>query len=146
MHKISKFKTVDLAIEKVYEIVINIESYSEFLPWCKKIKVISKNEETNEIFAEVWISYMSFNEVYRCSIKTVLEGEDYRIIIEAIDGPFKFLYSFWDLKKISENQTNVHFEIEFEFKSFIMNKSSSIWLDYAKNKIIAALEKKLAVA
>lgn len=86
---------------------------------------------------------MAFNEAYRCVIKTILEDGNYKINIDAIDGAFKFLHSFWELKKINENQTSVHFQIEFEFKSFIMNKASKIWLSYAEDKIIAALKKKL---
>ncbi len=143
MHKIQISKTININIEEVYNTVMNIESYSEFLPWCEKINILSRDDEKHEVLAEVIVSYMAFNESYRCLIKTHKESDDYEVRINAVDGPFKLLHGFWILKKNDELKTDVFFQIEFEFKSFIMNKASTIWLNYAKNKIISALEKKL---
>lgn len=59
MHKISKFKTVDKEIEKVYKTVMDIKSYSEFLPWCEKIKIISEDKERGKFLQKcgfhIWL-------------------------------------------------------------------------------------------
>ena len=50
---ISNHKAKDL-----YKIVLDIEKYPEFIPWCNSINIISKSK--NEIFADMIVSHKYF--------------------------------------------------------------------------------------
>ena len=42
----------------LYKIVLDIEKYSEYIPWCKKI--IIKTRSKNEMLADMIVSYRYF--------------------------------------------------------------------------------------
>ncbi len=121
--------------KQLFDIVIDVESYPLFLPWCKGAKIINR-QDINNFDAVLTVGYNSINESYTSKVEsTYLKG----IKSTAIKGPFKVLESNWifeDLKDCCE----IEFTIEYEFKSFFLGKVMGTLFKKASEKMFSAFE------
>ena len=121
--------------------VLDIEKYPEFVPWCLNSKIYSKNDKGNkiEITADLTIGKSFFNETYKSFI--IYDKFSNSIHVTNIEGPLKYLENKWFFKQI-ENDSEVDFHVDFELKNkilnLLMNRSFSIGL----KKIADAFEKR----
>ena len=73
MPKQNQDKILNYSKEQMFNLVADIDSYDEFLPWCNKSTVISKNniDDSNyEIIADLEIGYQSLSYTYSCLLYT----------------------------------------------------------------------------
>ena len=100
--------------------VLDIEKYPEFVPWCLKGKIYSKNHKANkiEIIADLTIGKNFFNENYKSFVIYDMDSDS--IHVTNIDGPLKYLENKWFFKKKKEN-SEVEFHIDFELRNKILN-------------------------
>ncbi|MFQ3307368.1 MAG: coenzyme Q-binding protein COQ10 [Candidatus Midichloriaceae bacterium] len=138
----SSSKEVEHTLEEVIDVVLKIEDYPKFLPWCKKAKIISHEED--KIIADLIISFKGINVKYRSLITIQKDASDVTIKTSSIEGPFKFLDSYWVLKKVAKEKTNIKFEIKFLLNSNILQKIMSKMMKHASNKILLSFEKRLS--
>ena len=123
----------------LYKIVLDIEKYPEFIPWCNKIIIKSKSK--NELIADMIISYKYFlpqaftSHVYFNSNKLLINTN-------YVDGPLNDLKTKWYFEKLEENKTKVLFSIEFEFQQFLHQKLSEIFFNLIENRMIDSFKKR----
>lgn len=139
MHNFKQIKILPYSPEALCNLVLDIELYPEFLPWCEGASIITQNEHLT--IAEVAIGYSGFSDKYRSQIIPKKFDEDYIVEVEAISGPFKFLRNLWKFIK-DEKGCRVEFSIEFAFKSFILDKLMSVFINKAAEKMIQAFEER----
>lgn len=137
MHSFNDTRLLPYQAELVRDIILDIEKYPEFLPWCSKAELVSQTE--NELIALLTISFKAFSESYKSRIITIENNESFMINVEAISGPFKQLTNFWNIKKIN-NGCEVKFSIDFEFKSTILDLVIGTFFSIATDKMINAFE------
>ena len=128
----------------MYDLVMDIEKYPEFLPWCKQAKIVEKISEEN-LRADLLINFKSLFEKYRSDVKhgNPASGH-YFIDVVAIEGPFKKLVNKWEFHEI-ENESagekcEVKFFIEFQFNSFLLEKMLGSIFARATEKMMNAFE------
>ncbi len=118
--------------DQLFDLVQDIESYPEFLPWIGAARIISKND--NELAAELIIKYHFVRTKYISKVMLVPKSA---IIVELLDGPFKFLKNHWKFIPEGE-QTHIEFMLEFELKSSALQKMITQELDFLTKKMIEA--------
>ena len=138
MHKYNSITTLDFTSIQLYNIVIDVESYPLFLPWCLSSKIISKVNKNN-FDASLTVGYKVIDEKYTSRIEAVFSK---KIRSYAISGPFKSLDSNWTFNDINSNQCEVEFKIEYEFKSFFLDKVMGSLFKKATLKMLEAFEKR----
>lgn len=121
----------------IREIIMDIEKYPEFLPWCKKAKIIAKNDDF--FTAELFLEFKGFTESYVSKVMTSSENGSYCIEVVAISGPFKLLKNIWTIKQL-DNGTKVDFSIDFVLKSRILDMIVGMIFSVATEKMIGAFE------
>ena len=136
MHKYSNSIVLPFNARQLYEIVIDVESYPEFLPWCLSSRIVKKVDDNN-FDAELTVGYKAIDEKYISRIKAEYEK---KIISKAISGPFKSLDSSWYFKNIDKKQCKVDFMIEYQFKSFFLDKVMGSLFKKATIKMLDAFE------
>ena len=121
--------------------ILDIEKYPQFVPWCLngKIKNISDKADKIEIIAELTIGKIFFKETYK-SFVIYNKSED-SIYVTNIDGPIKHLENKWIFKSVGDN-SEVDFIIDFELKSKVLNVLMSKIFDKGLKKIANAFEKR----
>ena len=123
--------------EQLFDLVSNIESYPEFLPWCAGVRVRERGKagENDIVIADVLISYKMFREKFRSRVE--LDPQALTIDVEYLNGPFKHLNNHWRFEPKGEG-TTVDFAVDFEFKSRVMDRMVSGMFDRAVHKVVTA--------
>tara|TARA_B100000686_G_C16759450_1_gene957732 strand:+ start:928 stop:1365 length:438 start_codon:yes stop_codon:yes gene_type:complete len=130
---------IDHSANDLYEIVLDIEKYPEFIPWCSKILIKSKKKD--EIFADMIVTYKLFLP-QKFTSHVIYNAKKLLISTEYIDGPLKDLKTHWNFKKISDKKTKVIFNINFEFKKFLHQKLVEIFFNLIETKMIDSFKKR----
>ena len=138
MHSYRNKTTLPFTSKQLFEVVIDVESYPIFLPWCTACKIVNKYSNY-DFDADLTVGYKAIDEKYTSKIKA-----DYPITInsKAISGPFKYLDSTWTFKDTSDGQCEVYFGIEYKFKSFFLDKIMGGLFKKATIKMLDAFEKR----
>ena len=123
------------------EMVLDIEKYSEFVPWCISSKIHEKKESKDliEIKADLKVGKKFLNETYT-SLIIYYKNKD-KIIVTNIDGPLKHLTNEWKFKEIN-NATELKFIIDFELKNNLLNAIMKKSFNFGLDKIADAFEKR----
>ena len=137
MPKFENTKILPFSDEQLYKIIINVEKYPEFLPWCKNSEISNKIDENN-FDAKLIIGYKALDENYTSRVKGVYLKE---ITSNAIAGPFKHLDSLWTFKQ-SGRKCEVNFRLDYEFKSFLLGKIMGSLFHKASEKMFEAFEER----
>ena len=123
----------------LYKIVLDIEKYSEYIPWCKKI--IIKTRSKNEMLADMIVSYryllpQTFTSHVMFDSNKLLINTNY------IKGPLKDLSTEWLFKKLEIKKTKIIFIIKFEFQRLLHQKMAELFFGLIENKMIDSFKKR----
>ena len=138
MHKYSNSTTLPFSSIELYDVVIDVEAYPEFLPWCLSAKIIKKIDNNN-FDAELKVGYKAIDEKY---ISRIRAKYGKKINSKAISGPFKVLDSTWIFINTGKKKCSVEFMIEYEFKSFFLDKVMGNLFKKATLKMLNAFEQR----
>jgi len=134
-------KLIRCSKENLIKMVLDIEKYPEFVPWCINGKIYHVNDQENkiEITADLTIGKSFFNETYKSFV--IYDKTFDSIIVTNMDGPLRHLENKWFFKKIGEN-IEIDFHINFELKSKILNSLMTKSFEIGLKKIANAFEKR----
>ena len=134
-------KIISCKKKQLIDLVLDIEKYPEFVPWCLAGKVHSKNESKDliEIKADLKVGKKLINETYS-SLVLYYKKKD-KIMVTNIDGPLTHLNNEWNFKEIN-NSTQLDFEIDFELKNNLLNIIMKKSFNFGLKKIADAFEKR----
>ena len=123
--------------EQMFQLVSDIENYSEFLPWCISTRIRSR--EVNELLADMVIGY----KVFRAGFTSrVILTEPERIDVTYSRGPFKYLTNHWIFLPEADGTCTVDFYVEFEFRSNLMQKMIGLVFNEAVKKMVHSFEER----
>ncbi len=147
MPSIKNSRVLPYKIEILYSVIIDVEQYNKFIPWCKNIAIISRKKQ--EIISDVEVEFLFIKERYRSIAKfsppKKRNGETTaKANIEMIHGPLSHLSTIWHLKAMGEDKTFVDFACDFSFKNTIYNKIASSVIMTANKKIMDSFIKRAA--
>jgi len=127
--------------KQLIDLVLDIEKYPEFVPWCLDGKIHNKKETEDliEIKADLKVGKRFINETYT-SLVLFHKASD-RISVTNIDGPLTHLKNEWKFKEIN-NSTQLEFEIDFELKNNILNAIMKRSFNFGLSRIADAFEKR----
>ena len=134
-------KIIPCKKKDLINMVLDIEKYPEFVPWCIEGKVHEKNESEDliEIKGDLKVGKRLLNETYTSLVLYYKEKD--KILVTNIDGPLKHLQNEWRFKEINE-QTQLEFDIDFELKNNLLNTIMKKSFNLGLNKIADAFEKR----
>ena len=134
-------KIISCKKKDLIDMVLDIDRYNEFVPWCLESKVHEKNEtkEGVEIRADLKVGKKFLNETYS-SLVLYSKPKDL-ISVTNIDGPLKYLKNEWKFKEVN-NKTMLDFTIEFELKNSLLNLIMKKSFNIGLNKIAEAFEQR----
>jgi len=123
----------------LYKIVLDIEKYSEYIPWCKKI--IIKTRFKNEMLADMIVCYRYFLPQTFTS-HVMFDSNKLLINTNYIKGPLKDLSTEWLFKKLEIKKTKIIFNVKFEFQRLLHQKLAELFFGLIENKMIDSFKKR----
>ena len=141
MPKASVKRCIECSKDQLINLVLDIEKYPEFVPFCLDAHVYERNNKSDLvlIIADLTIGKGLFKDTYKSDVK--FDKKENIIKVTNIGGPLNHLENTWHFKE-QKNGTEISFDIDFEienkFLNIVMTKSFQFGLD----KIADAFQKR----
>jgi len=141
MPKASVKRSIECTKEQLIDLVLDIEKYPIFVPFCLDSKIHEKKEQGDLllIVADLSIGKGPFKDTYKSDVK--FNKKEDSIYVTNLDGPLKYLENKWQFKE--ENKiTEVSFEVDFELKNRFLNIVMTKSFQFGLDKIADAFQKR----
>ena len=135
-------KKFNYSKKDLIELVLKIDDYKFFLPWCinSKILTINKKKKDLKIIANLEIGFKSFREIYTSEV--IYNNQNSKIEVTSINGNIKKLLNIWEFEEIDKKSCNVIFFIDIELKNPIVNILFNKFFNYGFEKILNSFEQR----
>ena len=141
MPKASVKRSIECTKEQLIDLVLDIEKYPIFVPFCLDGKIHEKKEQGDLllIVADLTIGKGSFKDTYKSDVKFNKKQDS--IYVTNLDGPLKYLENKWQFKE-NNKITEVSFEVDFELKNRFLNIVMTKSFQFGLDKIADAFQKR----
>ena len=141
MPKASVKRLIECKKEQLINLVLDIEKYPEFVPFCIDSKVYERNEKGDllTIIADLTIGKGPFKDTYKSDVKFNKKNDS--IYVTNLDGPLKHLENKWHFIE-NNNITEVSFDVDFELKNHFLNIVMTKSFQFGLDKIADAFQKR----
>jgi coenzyme Q-binding protein COQ10 len=128
------------APEQLLDLVGDVDAYPQFVPWIQTMRTWNKRETAagvSELDAEVSVGFSFLKERFSTHVRR--DANRREITVGLISGPFKRLRNHW---RFAPHPTGaqVHFDIDFEFKSRLLDALLAANFHLAVDRLIACFE------
>ena len=141
MPRASVKRLIECKKDRLIDLVLDIEKYPEFVPFCLGSHIYEKNKEGNLtlIIADLTIGKGPFKDTYKSNVK--FNKENSTINVTNIGGPLNHLENNWMFNEI-KGGTEISFDIDFEIENKFLNVLMSKSFEFGLNKIADAFQKR----
>ena len=115
MNYIKKKESINTDVRTIFNLINQIDKYSDFLPWCKKSKIIS--DTNNAMIGVITVSKNFADWTFTTKNNYIINK---KINLRLVDGPFSHLSGCWNFSEIDKNNTLINFNLEYEFSNKII--------------------------
>jgi ribosome-associated toxin RatA of RatAB toxin-antitoxin module len=114
---VKKSALVLYSAAEMYNLVNDIESYPQFLPWCRSSSVVLCGED--ELRATIEMAKGAMHKTFTTSNRM----QKHKMIdIRLLEGPFQRLEGYWRFEPLRADACKVSLDMEFEFSSALLRK------------------------
>ncbi len=144
MPKASVKRLIECKKKDLINLVLDIEKYPEFVPFCFDAKVYENNDEGDfiKIIADLTIGKGPFKDTYKSDV--IFNKNEDSIHVKNIDGPLNHLSNNWKFFDKKNGITEVTFDIDFEIKNKFLNTVMEASFKFGLEKIADAFQKRTA--
>ena len=141
MPQASVKRLIEIEKKNLIDLVLDIDKYPNFIPYCINSKVYERNDkgENIHIIADLTIGKGIFKDTYKSDVR--FNKKEDTIYVTNIDGPLKYLENRWYFNQ-KGNMTEVSFDVDFELKNKFLNILMTKSFTYGLNKIADAFQKR----
>ncbi len=112
MYKVNRSALLHYSARQMYDLVVDIERYPEFLNWCSSTRIVERSE--HEVVASIDISFKGLHRSFTTRNR-MDNGRSVRI--ELVDGPFRTLNGIWNFIELDEESCKIELDLEFDFST-----------------------------
>jgi coenzyme Q-binding protein COQ10 len=145
MTSVQTTKLVGCSWSDLFNLVLDVKSYPEFVPHCRAVRLLSR--KTEEPGVTIVVSRMTVGlSVFEVGYanRTTADAIGRRISVEALDGPLRYLSAVWSFEPRDENHTQVHFSVNYEFSNPMLAAVASRIFGAMFSEILDAFERRAA--
>ncbi|MBF0131422.1 MAG: type II toxin-antitoxin system RatA family toxin [Magnetococcales bacterium] len=136
MPRIRVSETLPFSAMQIYDLVIDVEKYPQFLPWC--VKARAWDQQPGQFLAELTVSFKGLRESFQ-TLDVVVPGKKVEINLKS--GPFQYLVSTWIFTE-NNGVTSVDFFIDFKFDSRMKEMIMGPVFSQVSKQMIGAFRKR----
>jgi len=141
MPRASVKRLIECEKNQLIDLVLDIEKYPTFVPYCIDAKIYERNDNDDfiNIIADLTIGKGIFKDTYKSDVK--FDKKLNSIYVTNIDGPLKHLDNKWIFED-HKNGTEIYFDVDFEIKNKFLNILMTTSFQYGLDKIADAFQKR----
>lgn len=122
--------------QQLFDMVIDIERYPDFIPWCRSARITERDGDS--FLGELVISFHHMSESY---VSRVTSHRPDAIDVMMVKGPFEYLVNRWRFTPVGQG-TEVEFFLDFKFRSRILEKLMGGLFSKATLKMVSAFKQR----
>jgi ribosome-associated toxin RatA of RatAB toxin-antitoxin module len=135
--RVEKSALVPYPAEFMFELVNDVESYPQFLPWCRAGRLLSRDAE--ELCGEIEVARVGIHQTFStCNRLYPYERIDLRLR----EGPFRRLEGTWTFQSLRQDACKVSLSMEFEFAGRLINKAFGVAFGHIADSLVDAFCKR----
>ncbi|MGO9803865.1 MAG: type II toxin-antitoxin system RatA family toxin [Steroidobacteraceae bacterium] len=112
MREVKRSALVNQPPARLFELINDIESYPQFLPWCTHARVATRTPQ--EIVATIGVRQGALHGEF--TTRNALEA-DRSIRMQLVSGPFRALEGQWLLTPVDGSGCRVDLSVRFAFRN-----------------------------
>ncbi|MGI9201592.1 MAG: type II toxin-antitoxin system RatA family toxin [Woeseiaceae bacterium] len=137
MRKVRRSALVQHSASDMFSLVDDVESYPEFLPWCKSAVVHLR--ESNLVEATLGLQRAELSKQFRT--RNLATGKE-TIDMSLVDGPFRHLEGRWRFTQLGESGSKVELNLDFEFSSSMIDVLFGPFFEEVCNSLVDAFTRR----
>lgn len=134
---IHKSALVAYSPAEMFALVSDVESYADFLPWCRSSRVVWR--EGDELKACLEMAKGSLQKSFTTHNR---QQADKMIEIRLVDGPFKRLEGYWRFDPLGDKACKVSLDLEFEFANRMLSMMIGPVFSQIANTLVDAFQQR----
>lgn len=121
--------------KQMYDLVNDIQSYPNFLPWCSNTEIVEQNDES--MIATIEISAKGLKQSF--TTRNYLKPHE-SIEMHHLDGPFGQLKGVWTFQPSSDDQNgcDIYLDLAFEVSGGLKAKLFGMVFNKAADKLVSS--------
>lgn len=135
--KIKETRHLPWTPEQMFDLVADVGRYAEFLPWVAAVRIRSNSDA--EMVADLVVGFKGLNETFTSRVH---KQRPFRIGVDYIEGPLKYLHNEWLFQPDGHGGTSVDFSVDFAFRSALFEALAGQMFERAFRKMTAAFEER----
>lgn len=137
MPSVHKSALLHHSAERMYELVADVESYPQFLPWCGG--AVLHERTMRHMIASIAIDYRGIRQSF--TTENELHAP-HRITMKLRDGPFSSLDGLWHFHTLRHDACKVEFRLDYTFKSGLLGQALVPVFDHIARSFVDAFVKR----
>ena len=129
-------KALPFSAEQMYDLVVDVSSYPEFLPWVAAVRI--RSDSNDELLADLVVGFKALKETFS---SRVLKTPKLKVVVEYLDGPMRHLHNQWLFEETS-NGCTVDFNVDFAFSNRLFEALAGQYFSTAISKMTDAFIKR----
>lgn len=139
MRKVCRSALVPYSASQMYELVLDVDAYPEFLPWCSETTVHNRTDEV--IDASIALQRGGINKSFRTR-NTLTPGK--AMTLELVGGPFNHLHGQWQFEQLGTDGSKVSLDLEFEFENRVTDTLFGRFFEDTCNSLVESFTNRAA--
>jgi coenzyme Q-binding protein COQ10 len=130
------------SVERMFDLVADVERYPEFVPFCEMLHVRGRRREGDKevLVADMAVGYKLVRESF--TSKVTLDRPALEIRADYLDGPFRSMENSWTFAALPEGGCEISFCIVYEFRSRALAVLMGALFDRVFRTFATAFEKR----
>jgi len=140
MKTVTKSVLIWYSPSEMYQLVTDVDHYSEFLPWCDRARAVSR--DADGMLAEIGILFAGIHQTFTTRNRHV---PDRQVVIKLVSGPFSRLDGEWNFVPVgdgSERACKVELTLHYDFENAILSKLVGPVFDKIADNMVEAFIKR----
>ena len=134
---VRKSALVPYSASQMFDLVYDVKSYPQFLPWCHSAEVISETDE--KICGLIEVARLGIRQTFS-TCNRFERGR--RMDIDLLDGPFRKLTGAWCFTPLRADASKVELELDFEFSGRLIDRAFGTVFNQIANTLVDAFCKR----
>ena len=135
MPKHREVRTLPYTAQQMFDLVIDVERYADFLPWCQSCRIITRSDDS--FVADLAIGYKGISQSFRSRITFVTPLE---INVDYLEGRLKYLKNTWQFKDMAPHHCQIDFFIDFSLGGGLLQFAMAAVFEKALFQMIHSFE------
>jgi ribosome-associated toxin RatA of RatAB toxin-antitoxin module len=137
MKRIARSAIVEHAASAMYALVEDIESYPQFLPWCRDARVLERSAQRTVATLVVGLKGL------RYAFTTQNANRPHEAIdLQLLSGPFRHFAAHWRFSALGPHAARIEFAMQYQFAGALVSRALGPLFDTIADTMVDAFKRR----